>query len=83
MIRGHTAYVLLVYSAALVAEPAMTDTSYAAAIKQVSQGENGGWACIGRYRNANAELIRAGIRPNAVFIGDSITEFWAKQPDLL
>jgi len=81
MIRGHTAYVLLVYSAALVAEPAMTDTSYAAAIKQVSQGENGGWACIGRYRNANAELIRAGIRPNVVFIGDSITEFWAKQPD--
>ena len=83
MIKGNTAFVLLVYSAALVAEPAMTDTSYAAAIKQVSQGENGGWACIGRYRNANAELIRAGIRPNAVFIGDSITEFWAKQPDFM
>ena len=81
MIKGNTAFVLLVYSAALVAEPAMTDTSYAAAIKQVSQGENGGWACIDRYRNANAELIRAGIRPNVVFIGDSITEFWAKQPD--
>ena len=88
MIRGHTAYVLLVYSAALVAEPAMTDSSYAAAIKQtmcdshvVGQGENGDWAFVGRYRNANAELIRAPIRPNVVFMGDSITEFWAKQPD--
>src|SRR5215469_16832829 len=53
MIKGNTAFVLLVYD----------------------------WAFIGRYRNANAELIRARIRPNVVFIGDSITEFWAKQPD--
>jgi lysophospholipase L1-like esterase len=88
MIKGNAAFVLFVYSAALFAEPAMTDTSYAATIKRtmydrhaVGQGENGDWAFIGRYRNANAELIRARIRPNVVFIGDSITEFWAKQPD--
>ena len=87
MIKGKIALFLLVYSAALVAEPAMTDTSYAAAIEQtydshaVGQGENGDWAFIGRYRNANAELIGARIRPNVVFMGDSITEFWANQPD--
>jgi lysophospholipase L1-like esterase len=46
----------------------------------VGQGENGDWAFIGRYRNANAELIRAQIRPDVVFIGDSITDFWADQP---
>ena len=88
MIKGNTAFVLLAYSAALVAEPAITDASYAAAIKQtmydshaVGQGENGDWAFIARYRKANAELISARIRPNVVFIGDSITEFWAKQHD--
>ena len=87
MIKGNIALVLLVYSAALAAEPAVTDTSCAAAIKQmcdrhvVGQGENGDWAFIGRYRNANAELIGARIRPNVVFMGDSITEFWANQPD--
>ena len=86
MIKGNIALLLL---AALAAEPGVSDTSRVAAIKQmcdrqvVGQGENGDWAFIGRYRNANAELIRAGIRPNVVFIGDSITEFWAKQPDLL
>jgi lysophospholipase L1-like esterase len=73
--------------AALAAEPAVSDPSCAAAIKQmcdghlVGQGENGDWAFVGRYRNANAELIGARIRPNVVFIGDSITEFWANQPD--
>ena len=86
MIKGNIALVLLVYSAALAAEPAVTDTSRAAAIKQmcdrhvVGQGENGDWAFIGRYRNANAELIGARIRPNVVFMGDLITEFWANQP---
>jgi lysophospholipase L1-like esterase len=87
MIKGNIALVLLVCSAALTAEPAVTDTSCAAAIKQmcdrhvVGQGENGDWAFIARYRNANAELIGARIRPNVVFIGDSITEFWANQLD--
>jgi lysophospholipase L1-like esterase len=83
-----TAFVLLLYLVTFGAEPAITDTSCATAIKQavcdrhvVGQGENGDWAFIGRYRNANAELIGARIRPNVVFIGDSITEFWANQPD--
>jgi lysophospholipase L1-like esterase len=91
MIKGNTAFVLLVCSAAFAVEPAVTDTSGATTIKQaicdrmchwqIGQGENGDWAFIGRYRNANAELIGARIRPNVVFMGDSITDFWANQPD--
>jgi lysophospholipase L1-like esterase len=49
--------------------------------KSYGQGKNGDWAFIGRYRNANAELIGARIRPDVVFIGDSITDFWGNQPD--
>jgi lysophospholipase L1-like esterase len=87
MIKVRIALLLLVYSAALAAEPGVSDTSGAAAIKQIcdrqvaGQGENSDWAFIDRYRNASAELIGARIRPNVVFIGDSITEFWANQPD--
>jgi lysophospholipase L1-like esterase len=87
MIKGNIALLLLVYSAALAAEPGVSDTSCVAAVKQmcdrqvIGQAENGDWAFIGRYRNANAQLIGARIRPNVVFMGDSITEFWAKQPD--
>ena len=87
MIKGKIALFLLVYSAALAAEPGVSDAPCVAAIKQmcdrqvVGQGENGDWDFIGRYRKANAELIGARTRPNVVFIGDSITEFWAKQLD--
>jgi len=87
MIKGKIALFLLVYSAAVAAEPGVSDAPCVAAVKPmcdrqvVGQGENGDWAFIGRYRKANAELIRARIRPNVVFMGDSITEFWAKQPD--
>jgi lysophospholipase L1-like esterase len=41
-------------------------------------GDNGDWAFLGRYRDANASL-----KPDAsriVFMGDSITEGWAKEP---
>jgi lysophospholipase L1-like esterase len=76
MIKGNTAFVLLLCLAAFVAEPAMIDTLCAATIKQamcdrheVDQGESGD------------ALIGARIRPDVVFIGDSITEFWANQPD--
>jgi len=87
MIKGKIALFLLVYSAALAAEPGVSDAPCVAAVKQmcdrqvVGQGENGDWAFIGRYRKTNAELIGARTRPNVVFIGDSITEFWAKQLD--
>ena len=35
------------------------------------------WAWLGRYRQANADLISSGANIDAVFLGDSITEGWA------
>jgi hypothetical protein len=34
------------------------------------------WPNLGRYEAANAAMIAAGLRPDAVFMGDSITEAW-------
>jgi lysophospholipase L1-like esterase len=40
------------------------------------------WAWLARYREENAKLIGSGAKVNAVFLGDSITEGWARtDPD--
>jgi lysophospholipase L1-like esterase len=36
------------------------------------------WASLCRYRANNASLLATGVAPDMVFLGDSITEFWAK-----
>lgn len=36
------------------------------------------WAKFGRYERANADLLTGGRRPDAVFMGNSITDNWAK-----
>jgi lysophospholipase L1-like esterase len=36
------------------------------------------WAWLGRYRDDNAKLIASGAKVDAVFLGDSITEGWAR-----
>lgn len=36
------------------------------------------WPYLCRYRDANAELVKASERPVAVFMGDSITEGWVE-----
>lgn len=36
------------------------------------------WAKFGRYERANADLTTSGKRPDAVFMGNSITDNWAK-----
>lgn len=36
------------------------------------------WAKFGRYERANADLKSSGRRPDAVFMGNSITDNWAK-----
>lgn len=36
------------------------------------------WAWLGRYRDDNAKLIAGNARVDAVFLGDSITEAWAR-----
>ena len=41
------------------------------------------WPNLCRYRDQNATILRAGVHPDVVFLGDSITEFWRfAQPDL-
>jgi lysophospholipase L1-like esterase len=41
------------------------------------------WAWLARYRAENAKLIASGAKVDAVFLGDSITEGWARtDPDL-
>ena len=36
------------------------------------------WAWLGRYREDNAKLLASGAKVNTVFLGDSITEGWAR-----
>ena len=36
------------------------------------------WAWLGRYREDNAKLLASGAQVNTVFLGDSITEGWAR-----
>jgi len=36
------------------------------------------WAWLGRYRDDNAKLLASGAKVDAVFLGDSITEGWAR-----
>lgn len=38
------------------------------------------WAQLARYRTDNAALLADGRTPAVVFMGDSITELWAKEP---
>jgi lysophospholipase L1-like esterase len=35
------------------------------------------WPNLGRYEAANAEITGSGVRPEVVFMGDSISEFWS------
>lgn len=40
------------------------------------------WARFGRYEKQNAELLTSGVRPDAIFMGNSITRGWEKiHPD--
>ena len=40
------------------------------------------WAKFYRYEKLNAEVLASGVRPDAVFMGNSITQNWAKfHPD--
>lgn len=36
------------------------------------------WAWLGHYRDDNARLLAAGTKVDTVFLGDSITEGWAR-----
>jgi lysophospholipase L1-like esterase len=52
-------------------------TALAAPTRATAQ-DNTDWANYGRYAEANAQLADAGTRPTVVFMGNSITDAWAK-----
>ena len=39
------------------------------------------WAWLGRYREDNAKLLASGAKVHTVFLGDSITEGWARNDE--
>jgi len=55
-------------------------TATASSAVPVGQGENGDWANVARYHDANRALIASPDPRRLVFIGDSITEGWTSQP---
>jgi lysophospholipase L1-like esterase len=50
------------------------------AARPVGQGANGDWAFLERYRQPNTELRARPVRDRVIFMGDSISEGWARQP---
>ena len=69
---------------ALVAFPAYAQDpapiSQTPARPPVGQGVDGDWAYVARYRDANQPLIAKAAPGRVVFMGDSITEGWGRQP---
>lgn len=64
----------------IVAVAALFLCDYASA--QTKKKEYKDWAKFYRYEKANAEVLASGVRPDAVFMGNSITQGWArKNPD--
>jgi len=63
---------------ATVAADAAGTTPPQYALAPPGQGENGDWAYFSRYRGENAALKPVANR--VVFMGDSITEAWAREP---
>ncbi len=57
---------------AALAAPAAVEARAKAAAEQAAND----WPNLGRYEAANAGLIASGVRPDVVFMGDSITEAW-------
>ena len=63
---------------AKVSEP----ESLAARAQAEAQLRADDWGNLGRYQAGNAAIIASGVRPDLVFIGDSISEIWvAGDPD--
>lgn len=50
---------------------------FAMAAAQAQRQRPADWANYGRYAEANAALKAGGVRPDAVFMGNSITDSWA------
>jgi acyl-CoA thioesterase-1 len=55
-------------------------TSESPARPPVGQGVDGDWAYVARYHDANRPLNAKAAPKRVVFMGDSITEGWGRQP---
>lgn len=72
----------LVFALAFAAASHAQTASAVYLLAPAGQGENGDWANLARYRDANA-TVSAQNRPQVVFIGDSITQAWASAAPFL
>jgi len=77
MMSRSAALLLLIGGITAVTASAQTQSPLYA-LAPPGQGENGDWAYLSRYRDANAALKPTATR--VVFMGDSITESWAREP---
>jgi lysophospholipase L1-like esterase len=77
---GLTGALALSSTMQLSAQTAPAPASAIPARPPVGQGENGDWAFIGRYRDANLPFLATADPARVVFMGDSITQGWAGQP---
>lgn len=62
------------------AQQASAPATQAPPARRVGQGGDGDWAFVARYRQANVEARTQIPADRVVFMGDSITEGWARQP---
>ncbi|MDR1671733.1 MAG: SGNH/GDSL hydrolase family protein [Alistipes sp.] len=62
----------------LIMATALALTATTATTAALAQN-TGDWANYGRYADANAALKATGVRPDIVFMGNSITDGWASQ----
>ena len=49
------------------------------ALSAFAQDKKKDWAQFGRYEKANEEVLARDVRPDVVFMGNSITDGWARQ----
>ena len=49
------------------------------ALSTFAQDKKKDWAQFGRYEKANEEVLARDVRPDVVFMGNSITDGWARQ----
>ena len=48
------------------------------AVSSFAQDKKKDWAQFGRYEKANTEVLARDVRPDVVFMGNSITDGWAR-----
>lgn len=49
------------------------------AVSSFAQDKKKDWAQFGRYEKVNTEVLARDVRPDVVFMGNSITDGWARQ----